>query len=71
MSPQQEEIQSDRSALRLQLGGRREEFNLRTANKSITAHKARQIYEFLRANGWGAFDSLPDKRRALALEAAK
>src|ERR1700746_3983039 len=34
--------------------GRREEFNLGTSNKSVAAHKAREIYEYLKVNGWPA-----------------
>ena len=39
-------------SVQLRLGGRREEFNLSTANRAVAAQKARTIYEYLKANGW-------------------
>src|SRR5260221_321458 len=41
-------------SVQLMAGGRREEFNLGVSNKSVAAHKAREIYEFLKVNGWDA-----------------
>jgi integrase len=41
-------------SVQLTAGGRREEFNLGSSNKSVAAHKAREIYEHLRVNGWDA-----------------
>jgi hypothetical protein len=41
-------------SVQLMSGGRREEFNLGVSNKSVAAHKARKIYEYLKVNGWDA-----------------
>ena len=41
-------------SVQLMAGGRREEFNLGVSNKSVAAHKAREIYEYLKVNGWDA-----------------
>jgi integrase len=41
-------------SVQLMAGGRREEFNLGVSNKSVAAHKAREIYEYLKVNGWEA-----------------
>jgi integrase len=41
-------------SVQLMAGGRREEFNLGVSNKSVAAHNAREIYEFLKVNGWDA-----------------
>jgi integrase len=39
-------------SVQLRVGGRREEFNLGTANRAVGAQKARAIYEHLKVNGW-------------------
>jgi integrase len=39
-------------SVQLRFGGRRQEFNLGTANRAVAAQKARTIYEYLRVNGW-------------------
>jgi integrase len=44
--------QAKHFSVQLAAGGRREEFNLGVSNKSVAAHKAREIYEHLRVNGW-------------------
>ena len=41
-------------SVQLQFGGRREEFNLGTANKAQAASRAREIFEQLKVNGWAA-----------------
>src|SRR6516225_2679458 len=41
-------------SVQLMAGGRRQEFNLGVSNKSVAAHKAREIYEYLKVNGWEA-----------------
>jgi integrase len=41
-------------SVQLQFGGRREEFNLSTANKAMAASKAREIHQHLEVNGWDA-----------------
>jgi integrase len=41
-------------SVRLQFAGRREYFNLGTPNKAAAAATARQIHQYLRANGWEA-----------------
>jgi hypothetical protein len=38
-------------SVQLMAGGRREEFDLGVSNKSVVAHKAREIYEYLKVNG--------------------
>ena len=40
--------------MRIAHGGRRERFQLGTANKYEAAAKGREIYQFLLANGWAA-----------------
>ena len=46
--------ESKHFSVRLQFAGRREEFNLRTANRIVAARKARDIYEHVKVNGWAA-----------------
>jgi integrase len=41
-------------SVQLMSRGRREEFNLGVSNKSVAAQKAREIYEYLKVNGWPA-----------------
>jgi integrase len=52
--------------IQLQHQGRREEFNLRSANKSTAARLAREIGQYLSVNGWEAAISKykPGKRQA-------
>jgi integrase len=47
-------IEATNYSLRLQSLGRREFFNLNTANKSTAAQQAKQIHAFLVSNGWEA-----------------
>ena len=48
------QAQSKHFSVQLQFAGRREEFNLGTANKAVAASKAREIYEQLKVTGWAA-----------------
>jgi integrase len=41
-------------SVQLMAGGKRREFNLGVSNKSVAAQKAREIYEYLKVNGWDA-----------------
>lgn len=47
-------IEATNYSVRLQSLGRREFFNLNTANKSTAAQQAKQIHAFLVSNGWEA-----------------
>ena len=49
-----ERMEATNYSVRLQLIGRREFFNLNTANKSIAAQEAKKIHAFLISNGWEA-----------------
>ena len=53
-------------AVKLQYAGRRESIPQETANSEIAAQKAREIYLFLKANGWDQTIAKfkPSKRRA-------
>src|ERR1700739_1929924 len=39
----------------LQRGGIRRKISLETSNKAAAAHRAREIWNFVRANGWPAY----------------
>ena len=47
-------IDATNYSVRLQSLGRREFFNLNTANKSTAAQEAKKIHAYLISNGWGA-----------------
>ena len=48
------EDKSKHFSVRLQFAGRREEFNLRTANRAAAVGRAREIYDYLKVNGCAA-----------------
>ena len=57
--------QSPDYGIRLTLDGRRVHFNLESPNKEVAAQKAREIWEFYRANGiQAAIEEYKDDRRA-------
>ena len=49
-----ERFELDTYAIKIQIRGRRETFNLGTPNKAAAAAIARDIYCYLSANGWDA-----------------
>jgi integrase len=49
-----ERFELDTYAIKIQIRGRRESFNLGTPNKAAAAARAREIYCYLSANGWEA-----------------